>query len=148
MDGRWQAVFFGTLLVIVVLLEVFFLPSPTQDIPYSQFKQLVQAGQVADLKIGATTIQGTSLDKTVTPPPETTTPAQPRRFTTTRVEDPGLVAELEAHGIAFSGQTDNTGLTLSTSSKQRFGGDAARLASRHGTHWSAVQRASVPVPWL
>ncbi len=108
MDGRWQAVFFGTLLVIVVLLEVFFLPSPTQDIPYSQFKQLVQAGQVADLKIGATTIQGTSLDKTVTPPPETTTPAQPRRFTTTRVEDPGLVAELEAHGIAFSGQTDNS----------------------------------------
>src|SRR5215510_4650041 len=80
-NGRWQAMFFGTLLIMVVLLEVLFLPSPTQDLPYSQFKQLVQTGQVADLKIGATT---------------------------TRVEDPGLVAELEAHGIAFSGQADNS----------------------------------------
>lgn len=107
-NGRWQAVFFGTLLVIVVLLEIFFLPSSTQDIPYSQFKQLVQTGQVADLKIGATTIQGTLLDKSVAPPPETTTPTQPQRFTTTRVEDPDLVAELETHAIAFSGQTDNS----------------------------------------
>jgi len=107
-NGRWQAVFFGTLLLIVVLLEVFFLPSPTQDIPYSQFKKLVQTGQVADLKIGATTIHGTLLDKTAAPSPETTTPEQPERFTTTRVEDPGLVAELEAHGIAFSGQADNS----------------------------------------
>ncbi len=107
-NGRWQVVFFGTLLVMVVLLEVLFLPSSTQDLPYSQFKKLVQTGQVADLKIGATTIHGTLLDKTATPSPETTAPAQPERFTTTRVEDPGLVAELEAHGIAFSGQADNS----------------------------------------
>jgi cell division protease FtsH len=109
-NGRWQAMFFGTLLVMVVLLEVLFLPSSTQDLPYSQFKQLVQTGQVADLKIGATTIHGTLLNKTATSPPETTTPEQPERFTTTRVEDPGLVAELEAHGIAFSGQADNSWL--------------------------------------
>lgn len=107
-DWRVQTVFFTVLLVVVVLLEVFFLPSsPTQDIPYSQFKKLVQGGQVADLKIGATTIQGTLLDTTSTPPAETSAPAQPpRHFTTTRVEDPNLVTELEAHGIAFSGQAD------------------------------------------
>jgi FtsH Extracellular len=79
-NGRWQAMFFGTLLVMVVLLEVLFLPSSTQDLPYSQFKQLVQTGQVADLKIGATTIHGTLLDKTATPSPETTALAQPERF--------------------------------------------------------------------
>jgi cell division protease FtsH len=109
-NGRWQAAFFGTLLIMVVLLEVLFLPSSTQDLPYSKFKKLVQTGQVADLKIGATTIHGTLLDKTAAPSPETTTPEQPERFTTTRVEDPGLVAELEAHGIAFSGQADNSWL--------------------------------------
>jgi cell division protease FtsH len=107
-NGRWQAVFFGALLITVVLLEIFFLPSSTQDIPYSQFKKLVQTGQVADLKIGTTTIQGTLLDKAATSSPETATVEQPRHFTTTRVEDPGLVAELEAHGIAFSGQSDNS----------------------------------------
>jgi cell division protease FtsH len=50
------------------------------------------------------------LDKTATPSPETATVEQPSHFTTTRVEDPDLVAELEAHGIAFSGQADNSWL--------------------------------------
>jgi cell division protease FtsH len=66
----------------------------------------VQGGHVADLKIGAATIQGTLLDTTSSPPAETSVPTQPQHFTTTRVEDPNLVAELEAHGIAFSGQAD------------------------------------------
>jgi cell division protease FtsH len=102
-------VFFGTLLITVVLVEVLLLPSSAvQDIPYSQFKKLVQTGQVADLQIGPTTIQGTLVDKTATPPPEAAPSAQPERFTTTRVEDPGLVTELETHGIAFSGQADNS----------------------------------------
>jgi cell division protease FtsH len=108
-DWRIQTLFFAALLGVVVLLEVFFLPAPTQNIPYSQFKKLVQSGQVADLKIGATTIQGTLLDTVATPPVEPPAPArQPQHFTTTRVEDPNLVAELEAHGIAFSGQADTS----------------------------------------
>ncbi len=113
-DWRVQTAVFAILLVVMALLEVFFLlSSPAQDIPYSQFKKLVQGGQVADLKIGATTIQGTRLDTTTSPPADTSAPAQPQHFTTTRVEDPNLVAELEAHGIAFSGQADSSwALTL------------------------------------
>ena len=107
-NGRWQAVAFGVLLFIVILFELVFLPSSVQDIPYSQFKKLVQTGQVADLKIGVTTIHGTLLDKTSAASPKTTTSEQTERFTTTRVEDLDLVAELEAHGIAFSGQVDNS----------------------------------------
>lgn len=108
-NERWWMVFFGTLLISVVLVEILLLPSSAvQNLPYSQFKKLVQTGQVADLQIGPTTIQGTLLDKTVTPPTEATTAVQPERFTTTRVEDPGLVPELEARGIAFSGQVDNS----------------------------------------
>ncbi|MBI3796308.1 MAG: ATP-dependent metallopeptidase FtsH/Yme1/Tma family protein [Deltaproteobacteria bacterium] len=107
-NGRWQVVAFGALLVIVILFEIVLLPSSVQDLPYSQFKKLVQTGQVADLKIGATTIHGTLLDKTSATSPETPTSEKAERFTTTRVEDPGLVAELEASGIAFSGQADNS----------------------------------------
>jgi cell division protease FtsH len=109
LDWRLQTLFFAIVLFVVILLEVWFLPSPTQDIPYSQFKTLVQGGQVADLKIGTTTIQGTLLTTTSTPPTEApaATP-ESRPFTTTRVEDPTLVAELEAHGIAFSGQADKS----------------------------------------
>jgi cell division protease FtsH len=108
-NERWWLVFFGTLLISVVLAEILFLPSSAvQNLPYSQFKKLVQTGQVADLQIGPTTIQGTLVDKTVTTQTEAATSEHPERFTTTRVEDPGLVPELEAHGIAFSGQPDNS----------------------------------------
>jgi cell division protease FtsH len=110
MSRRVQTLFFAVLLVVVILAEVLFLPPLTPDLPYSQFKVLVRVGQVADLKISTTTITGTLL--TVVVMPETGPPAPappPHRFTTTRVEDPGLVQELEAHHIAFSGQEDRTG---------------------------------------
>jgi cell division protease FtsH len=104
--------FFLAVLFFIVLLEVYVLPASIQEIPYSEFKKLVQSGQVADLKIGATIIRGILLDSTTTPS-ESTAPTSsaervPQRFTTNRVEDPNLVSELEAHGIAFSGQADTS----------------------------------------
>jgi cell division protease FtsH len=102
--------YFAALLLMAVVMVTIFLFPPIHDIPYSQFKQLLRAGKVADLKIGTSTIQGTLLDQTAIP--HTDTPAAPpstsQRFTTTRVEDPNLVNELEAHGIVFTGQADNT----------------------------------------
>ncbi len=113
MDQRLRlAVFYAVFLLLVgsVLATLSLLPSPAHEIPYSQFKKLVQAGQVADLKISPTTIQGTLLNTAPTPPIEPTTQARPlpQRFTTTRVEDPHLITELEAQGITFSGQAGNT----------------------------------------
>ena len=113
MDQRLRlAVFYAVFLLLVgsVLATLSLLPSPAHEIPYSQFKKLVQAGQVADLKISPTTIQGTLLNTAPAPPIEPTTQARPlpQRFTTTRVEDPHLITELEAQGITFSGQAGNT----------------------------------------
>jgi len=89
---------------IIALEMVFFLPEPsTEQIPYSQFKQIVRENGVAELKISPTTINGTLVVKTTNPdvgPPAPTPPVQ--HFTTTRIEDPDLVKELEEHGIAFA----------------------------------------------
>lgn len=115
MDWRIQTMVFAILFFVVILLGVWFLPSPTQDIPYSQFKQLVRTGQVADLKIGSARIRGKLLTPLPSPSAEPLPPERPPtdQFTTQRVEDPQLVADLEAHSIAFSGQADTSGvLTL------------------------------------
>jgi hypothetical protein len=43
-DWRIETAFFAVLLLVVALLEVFFLlSSPTQDLPYSQFKNSCRA---------------------------------------------------------------------------------------------------------
>lgn len=112
MDQRLQmaVLYFAALLLMAAVMVTIFLFPPIHDIPYSQFKQLLRAGKVADLKIGTSTIQGILVDHTAIP--HTDTPAAntstSQRFTTIRVEDPNLVNELETHGIVFSGQADNT----------------------------------------
>jgi cell division protease FtsH len=111
-----SALLLAGILLSVVLLELFFLPSTTREIPYSEFKQLVLTKQVADLKIGADTIQGTVVEDSPAPPTDTrpsTPPGSlaPQRFITYRVADPTLVTELEKGGIAFSGQADTSWLS-------------------------------------
>ncbi|MFB3075515.1 MAG: ATP-dependent metallopeptidase FtsH/Yme1/Tma family protein, partial [Candidatus Methylomirabilales bacterium] len=59
-----------------------------QQIPYSEFKRLVAAGQVEDLAISSQTVQGKIVD------PEKPS-EEGKAFYTIRVEDPGLVKELE-----------------------------------------------------
>ncbi len=108
--GRWQLVFLMLVIISILLGQLFALPSPTREIPYSEFKQLLRTGQVADLQLSPTTIHGQLLSKNTEPstspsPPEPTTP---QRFSTHRVEDPGLVTELETHGVTYSGQPDST----------------------------------------
>jgi len=66
----------------------------TGPIPYSDFKRLVAQGRVADLTIDATTIRGTLKDRQDPKKPGGT-------FTTLRVDDPGLIRELQERGITF-----------------------------------------------
>lgn len=112
-----SALLLAAILVFVILLELYFVPSPTQEIPYSEFKQLVLKKQVADLKIGPSNIHGTLLEGAMPaplaePPPATpSTQPAPQQFTTYRVDDPNLVSELETQGIAFSGQADTSWFT-------------------------------------
>lgn len=109
MDRPTHAAFLLLLVSGILALELLFLaPEPnTRDIPYSQFKQVLREKGIADVKIGQTTITGTFVPKVSTPdvgPPAPTLLVQ--RFTTTRIEDPELVKELEAHEIAFAASKD------------------------------------------
>ncbi|GIX47226.1 MAG: ATP-dependent zinc metalloprotease FtsH [Candidatus Tectimicrobiota bacterium] len=87
----------GLMLVIQNLL----FTQPFEQLPYSEFKAYLRQGKVAEVQIGEQTIRG----KLRQPPGSPQDP--PRRFTTVRVEDPDLIRELEAQGVAYRGQYEN-----------------------------------------
>ncbi|OGQ97712.1 MAG: cell division protein FtsH [Deltaproteobacteria bacterium RIFOXYD12_FULL_57_12] len=81
-------------------LQQFLFAPKVETIPYSQFKQYVAAGKVSTLTIDPENIHGTLTEK----------PGQ--GFTTVRVNDPGLVKDLDDHNINYSGQTENKFLSF------------------------------------
>lgn len=93
----WYLLF--PLLALVVGLSLVMFEKPGEQIPYSEFKRLVAAGKVEDLTISSQTIQGRIVD-----------PAEGKFFYTIRVEDPGLVKELEEKGIGFVGTMETSWL--------------------------------------
>jgi cell division protease FtsH len=97
-SGLWYAVVF---LMVLAAGQMYFLTPPGRAIPYSQFKAQLKSGNVDELTIGEQVIRGTL--KT----PLTDSQGQVRQFTTTRVEDPKLVEELEAGGVRYSGEVLN-----------------------------------------
>ena len=86
------------MLLLLAVVQAWFLAPAGQPIPYSEFKSLVRSGQVVEVTVGDTTISGRL--------------KQPRwegrratpLFTTTRIEDPKLVEELEAAQVKFTGE--------------------------------------------
>jgi cell division protease FtsH len=70
-------------------------------LPYSEFKDAVKAGGVAEVIVGDTTIHGTLKEAVANGSRQT------KEFTTTRVDDTKLTEELEAHGVKYSGETNN-----------------------------------------
>jgi cell division protease FtsH len=86
------------LAVILILLFQFLLfRGMSQEIPYSEFKQLVEQGKVKDLVISSTDVRGVISDG-----------QQQTPFVTNRVDDPELVGQLEQKGISFTGRPANT----------------------------------------
>src|SRR5262245_21404906 len=65
-----------------------------RQIPYSEFKALVRSGQVAEVAVGDASIRG-ELKKPVEGKAE---------FSTTRIDDPKLVEELDQNGVKYSGE--------------------------------------------
>ena len=76
--------------------------SARQQLSYSDFKTTLRQGRMAQVQIGEHTLQGTLR------PTTDTKNAQPRPFVTVRVEDPGLLHDLEAQGVQYRGQFENT----------------------------------------
>jgi cell division protease FtsH len=67
---------------------------------------MLRQGRIVQVQIGEHTLQGT-----LRPTPDTKN-AQPRPFVTVRVEDPGLLHDLEAQGVQYRGQFENTVLKI------------------------------------
>lgn len=91
----WYALIFVLLLGLV---QMYWLMPASQPIPYSEFKALVRDGAVAEVTIGEQAIRG-RLKQT---PADGEMPTG--QFTTARVDDPKLAEELEAQQVQYSGE--------------------------------------------
>jgi cell division protease FtsH len=86
---------------IIVLIQHYLIPKKAEVvIPYSQFKELLQAGKVSDVVITDETISG-----------KMETEKGVENFQTVRVVDPDLVKQLEAHRVKYTGKVESKWLT-------------------------------------
>src|SRR2546425_2450709 len=107
----------------IVLITIFAFQFPlfgprAANVSYSEFKALAKKGKVSNLTLDKETISGTLSTDGL----ETLLPKEkleelkrlgdgPHRFVAARVEDPGLVAELEQANVQFAGHVENTWLS-------------------------------------
>ena len=71
-----------------------------EELPYSEFKTLLAAGNVAEVTVTRQSLLGKLK-------PEEGS-KEPKLFTTVRVEDPDLVKELNVHNVKFTGMIEST----------------------------------------
>jgi cell division protease FtsH len=81
-------------LFVLALVQAYFMTPAGRQIPYSEFKALVRSDQVAEVAVGDALVRGV-LKKPLEGKSE---------FSTTRIEDPKLVEELDQHGVKYSGE--------------------------------------------
>jgi len=82
-------------ILLLSYLQQYYFSSKVETIPYSQFKQYIAEGKVVKLTIGPEKINGTLKGN-----PE-------QGFTTIRVNDPGLVKEMDERKVSYSGWYEN-----------------------------------------
>ena len=84
--------------LLISALQQYLFSRRVETIPYSQFKQQLAADNVSTLAIGPESINGTLKGKEKKPG---------QVFVTVRVEDPGLVKDLDDHKVSYSGRYDS-----------------------------------------
>ena len=85
-------------LLFTYLQQYFLSRKKVETIPYGQFKQALAEGNVSKLTIGPENITGMLKGKEKKPG---------QQFTTIRVDDPGLVKELDEHKVDYSGHYES-----------------------------------------
>src|SRR5919106_1235559 len=81
-------------LMLMALVQTWFLTPGGQPISYSDFKQAVRGGQVAEVVVGEQTIRGTYKRET----------NGSRNFNVNRIEDAKLLEELDAAQVKYTGE--------------------------------------------
>ncbi|MDB5862629.1 MAG: cell division protein FtsH [Betaproteobacteria bacterium] len=106
--------YFVIAFLALVTLQDYLAPGRVNNLPYSDFRTLLQAGKVADVVVGDTFITGTLMNQDIPEPVSAQTTARlstlakgSHPFTVVRVNDPGLVQELESAKVIFGGQLQN-----------------------------------------
>src|SRR5581483_3394654 len=90
------------LLILLGLVNRYYMAPGGRQVAYSEFKTMVDSGQVAEVVIGDQTIRGTLKQGSANASDE-----KSKQFATTRVDDPKLAEDLQAHGVKFSGEAMN-----------------------------------------
>jgi cell division protease FtsH len=86
---------------LMLVLPNMWVTSGYEQLPYSDFKTMLRQGRVEEVQISEQTIRGS-----LRPLPEAPK-AQVQRFITVRVDDSGLLNDLEAQGVKYRGQFEN-----------------------------------------
>ena len=110
--------YFIAAMLILFLVQALMVAPHVENLSYSEFKSLVAKDRVSNLVIGKQVVTGTlAADGLEGLLPKEKIDELKRygggvhRFITARVDDPGLVAELEAAHVTFTGSVENTWLT-------------------------------------
>ena len=94
---KFTFIYFILAFIAIIAINSYFFRSEVKTIAYSEFKELVPKGKIADVVIDSDTVQGTlTLDD-----------GKKTRFLTSRVDDPDLVRDLQKYNIKFSGFYEN-----------------------------------------
>jgi cell division protease FtsH len=84
--------------LLFTYLQQYYFSRKVETIPYGQFKQAIAEGNVSKLTIGPENITGTLKGKDNRPG---------QQFTAIRVDDPGLVKELDEQKVDYSGHYES-----------------------------------------
>ncbi|NGZ07995.1 MAG: ATP-dependent metallopeptidase FtsH/Yme1/Tma family protein [Nitrospira sp. LK70] len=88
------------IMAVVIVHDFIHALNKIEELPYSEFKRLVDAGKVAEVSVTSQVLTGKLK-------PEGESKEQ-QAFATVRVEDPDLVRELNRHGVTFTGVIEST----------------------------------------
>jgi cell division protease FtsH len=101
-------------LLAIATLQDYMAPGRVNNLPYSDFRTLLQAGKLTDVALGETLITGTLTNEDIPGPLSKQTAERLSKlakgrhpFAVVRVNDPGLVHDLEAAKVSFQGTLQN-----------------------------------------
>ena len=114
---QFSILYFIAAFLLMVALQDYFGPQHANNLPYSDFKALLRAGKIAEVNVADTLISGTLSTEGIDTFVSAKTAERlgkldrgPHPFTVVRVNDPALVADLEAAKVRYAGQVQSTWL--------------------------------------